>query len=308
MNLRQNERKRIVHAPAKLNLFLEVLGERTDGYHELATLMVPIRWFDTLSFVPTPAATGQPAPIEFSLRECDPASRVPTDSSNLVVRALDLLRQRSGCESGARVELFKRIPTAAGLGGGSSDAAAALRVANHAWQVRWETEKLTSLAAELGSDVPFFLEPGAAICRGRGERVERIADTMPLDVVIVKPPVSLATADVYRALDQLPAPDRIPAGRAEYCLATLATALRQGTINQLGQWMGNRLQAAAVVLSSWIDRVQSEFAGLDFLGHQLSGSGTAYFGVCRHPQHARRLSSVLKKRQLGNVYVTRSCS
>ena len=72
--------------------------------------------------------------------------------------------------------------------------------------------------------------------------------------------------------------------------------------------MGNRLQAAAAVLSSWIERVQSEFAGLDFLGHQLSGSGTAYFGVCRHPQHARRLSSVLKKRQLGSVYVTRSGS
>ena len=157
MNLRQNERKRIVHAPAKLNLFLEVLGKRADGYHELATLMVPIRLFDTLSFEPTPAVAGRPAPIEFSLRACDPASRVPADSSNLVVRALDLLRERSGCESGAKVELFKRIPTAAGLGGGSSDAAAALRVANRAWQIRWETEKLSSLAAELGSDVPFFL-------------------------------------------------------------------------------------------------------------------------------------------------------
>jgi 4-diphosphocytidyl-2-C-methyl-D-erythritol kinase len=306
MNLRQNDTKRIVHAPAKLNLFLDVLDRRSDGYHELATLMVPVRLYDSLSFEPVPARDGRPGAIEFSLRGGDSADGVPADSHNLVVQALELLRHRSGCDWGARVALFKRIPSAAGLGGGSSDAAAALRVANRVWQINWGPGKLAPLAAELGSDVPFFLGRGAAICRGRGEQVERLAGTAPLDVVIVKPPTSLATADVYRTLDRLQAGGECPAGHGERSLAALTDALRRGTINDLGQWMSNRLQAAAAVLSTWIGRVQAAFAELDFLGHQLSGSGSAYFGVCRHARHARRLATILKLRQLGLVYVTRS--
>ncbi len=308
MNLRQNYRQRVVHAPAKINLLLDILGKRADGYHDLATLMVPIRLFDSLSFEPTPVEPGQVAPIEFSLRGCERMSDVPADSSNLVVRALAMLRQRSGCELGAKVELVKRIPSAAGLGGGSSDAAAALKIANRAWGLGWDRSKLAALAGELGSDVPFFLEHGAAICRGRGEQVERVTGTIPLDIVIVKPPESLATAEVYRALGQIPVSVRSPADHAEQRLVALVAALRRGTINQIGRWMGNTLQGAATGLSSWIERIRTEFARLDFLGHQLSGSGSAYFGVCRHPQHARRLSAVLTLRQLGQVYVTRSCS
>lgn len=308
MNLRQNESKRIVHAPAKLNLLLEVLDYRDDGYHELATLMTPVRLFDSIAFEPTPAAAAPQGTIEFTIRGADVAADIPAGASNLVVRALELLRRRSGCELGAKVELIKRIPSAAGLGGGSSDAAAALRLGNRAWQIDWTREQLLPLAAELGSDVPFFLEPGAAICRGRGERVERLAGIRPLDVVIVKPPTSLATADVYQALDRLPAQARRGAQDAERRLALLVGAVRRGAINQLSSWMGNRLQDAAVGLSTWIERIRAAFAGLDFVGHQLTGSGSAYFGICRHAQHARRLASVLKTQQLGLVYVTRSCS
>ncbi len=308
MNLRQNESKRIVHAPAKLNLFLEVLDRRGDGYHEIATLMVPVRLVDSLSFEPNPAVAGRPGAIDFALRRCNSSAHVPADSSNLVVRALELFRRRSGCELGAKVELVKRIPSGAGLGGGSSDAAAALVAANRAWKIHWKREQLLSLAAELGSDVPFFLRPGAAICRGRGERVERLSGTLPLDVVIVKPPPSLATADVYGELDRMPAADRPADDRVERSLAMLAGAMRRGSINKLGLWMGNRLQAAAASLATWIEQIQAAFAELDFVGHQLSGSGSAYFGICRHARHARRLAAVLTLRQLGLVYVTRSYS
>jgi 4-diphosphocytidyl-2-C-methyl-D-erythritol kinase len=160
----------------------------------------------------------------------------------------------------------------------------------------------------LGSDVPFFLERGAAVCRGRGERVERLPSLVSLDLVIVKPPVRLSTPDVYRALDDLPSCSggiQLAGGRSP--LEALATALRRGTLVELGQWMGNRLQAAAAGLSPWVDRVREAFAQLDFLGHQLTGSGSAYFGVCRHAQHARRLATILRMRQLGLVFVTRSC-
>jgi 4-diphosphocytidyl-2-C-methyl-D-erythritol kinase len=308
MNLRQNESKRIAHAPAKLNLFLEILGRRSDGFHELATLMVPIRWFDSLTLEPVRPADSRVGTIEFSLRNHLVNEHVPADSTNLVPRALELLRQRSGCDWGAKIELVKRIPSGAGLGGGSSDAATALRTANRAWNIGWSVERLTELAAEIGSDVPFFLDHGAAICRGRGERIERLRCTALFDVVIVKPPAPLATAAVYAALDHVrplaasPAPIDDPPR-----LASLVRTLEQGQVCGIGQWMYNRLQAAATRLSEWVGHVQAAFAGLDFVGHQLSGSGSAYFGICRHAAHARRLAAVLKARQLGFVYVTRSC-
>src|SRR5262245_40494632 len=126
MNLRRDDLKRIALAPAKLNLFLELLGRRDDGFHELETLMVPIRLADTVSFLAVrPHAPNSAGPIQLrvcSLRSTDGADveKIPTGPDNLVVRALELLRQRTGCELGAEIELVKRIPSAAGLGGGSS--------------------------------------------------------------------------------------------------------------------------------------------------------------------------------------------
>src|SRR3972149_5130751 len=160
MSLRKSESRRTVAAPAKLNLFLEVLGRRDDGYHELQTLMVPVRLCDSLSLVPTPPAkNGQAGPILLHTRPAFPLGHrlsahevPPAGTNNLVVRALELLRQQSGCTHGARVELVKRVPVAAGWGGGSSDAAATLRLANRAWGLDWDRERLADIAAQLGSD------------------------------------------------------------------------------------------------------------------------------------------------------------
>jgi len=317
MNLRQNDSpraecfskksfaQRSLLAPAKLNLFLDVLGRTEDGYHELSTLMMPIRWFDSLSFETLSDQGRVPAPIEFSMRGVGKNVDVPGDAKNLVVRALELLRKRSGCESGARVELVKRIPSGAGLGGGSSDAAAALQIANRGWGLDWPPERLAPLAAELGSDVPFFLAGGAALCRGRGERVEPLPAGMPLELVIVKPAESLATAEVYRRFDQLQ-----PTGnreRSAESLREIVRTLRRGGVKHLARWMSNGLQAAAASLSSWVEQAERAFAELGFAAHQLTGSGSAYFGICRHAGEARRLASILKSRRLGQVFVTRSC-
>jgi 4-diphosphocytidyl-2-C-methyl-D-erythritol kinase len=302
MYLRRGNLEWTALAPAKLNLFLEVFGRRADGFHELETLMVPIRLADSIRIIATPeGADGGPGKIRFELRTSAmlrpprQAHAIPVGGDNLVVRALELLQERSGCRLGADVELVKRIPAAAGLGGGSSDAAAALRLANRAWGIQWPVERLAVLAAELGSDVPFFLVGGPAICRGRGEQVERVAGMRPLHFVIVKPPTDLSTADVYRAHDAL-AESR----------AAQQTGARSWNQPDFG-WMVNRLQSAAASLSPWIERLRLAFDSLGFLRHQLSGSGTTYFGVCRHAGHARRLASILRARQLGLVYATRSC-
>jgi 4-diphosphocytidyl-2-C-methyl-D-erythritol kinase len=126
----------------------------------------------------------------------------------------------------------------------------------------------------------------------------------PLAVVVVKPLAGLSTADVFGAHDALVGRgDRAASGQLE----KLKFALRQGRLSELGRWMTNGLQAAAASLSPWIGQVRSVFDRLDCLAHQLSGSGTAYFGICRHAQHARRVASRLRARQLGIVYATSSC-
>jgi 4-diphosphocytidyl-2-C-methyl-D-erythritol kinase len=312
MDLRRDDLKRIAHAPAKLNLYLDLLGRRADGFHEVETLMVPIRLYDSVSFIPSRLNADRAAEIELDVRVCEPllasshGDPIPTDADNLVVRALELLRQSSGCELGAKVELVKRIPSAAGLGGGSSDAAAALRLGNLGWGLNWSLARLAKVAAEIGSDVPFFLYGGAAVCRGRGEIIEPLPAVGPKHFVVVKPPVGLNTGKVYQAVGKF-ADSAESRSQANGGLTEMLHALRADGAGSFGQWMRNRLQQAAGSLSPWVERLRTAFSQLDFVGHQLSGSGTAYFGVCRHAQHARRLGNILRTRQLGLVYATRSC-
>jgi 4-diphosphocytidyl-2-C-methyl-D-erythritol kinase len=160
------------------------------------------------------------------------------------------------------------------------------------------------LAAEIGSDVPFFVYGGAAICRGRGEKVERLPAMRPLDFVVVKPPVGISTAVVYRHFSSSPEGIELPRRHEidEFRLESGKNRWRPEL------WMRNRLQAASASISPWVDRLQNVFGALDFVSHQLSGSGSAYFGVCRNPQHARRLATILRTQQLGLVYATQSCA
>jgi 4-diphosphocytidyl-2-C-methyl-D-erythritol kinase len=308
MYFRSEDPPRMVRAPAKLNLFLEITGRRGDGYHELETLMVSVRIADWLSFKATPATDQAAGPIEltvrpsFAVRPPPQIESVPAGSKNLIVRALELLQQRSGCHFGARVTLIKHIPISAGLGGGSSDAATALRLANIGWKLLWDTDRLADLAADVGSDVPFFLYGGAAMCRGRGERVERLPAMPTLHFVVAKPPGGLSARDVYESYDRLGESERIRGSRP-----SVSMSVRGGRWGDLGRWMRNRLESAAALLTPWVAQARAVFSELDFVAHQLSGSGSAYFGVCRHAQHARRLASILRTRQLGLVYATRSC-
>jgi 4-diphosphocytidyl-2-C-methyl-D-erythritol kinase len=308
MFFRSEDPPRTARAPAKLNLFLEITGERGDGYHELETLMVPVRIADWLSFKATPEDNEAAGSIEltvrpsFAVRPPPQSPSVPTGSSNLIIRALELLQQRSGSRFGARVGLIKHIPISAGLGGGSSDAATALRLANIGWKLHWNIDRLAELAAEIGSDVPFFVYGGTAICRGRGERVERLPAMPTLHFVVAKPPGGLSAGEVYRSYDQLSESARIGDRRP-----LISMSVRGRRWGDLRRWMRNRLESAAASLTPWVAQARAVFSELDFVAHQLSGSGSAYFGVCRHAQHARRLASILRTRQLGLVYATRSC-
>ena len=283
-----------VQAPAKINLFLEILAKRPDGYHEIETLMSPIGLYDSLSL----RATDSP---EIRL-DCqwgagltqDSAGDLPPASENIVFKAASLLQQRSGCGRGAEIRLLKRIPSAAGLGGASSDAAAVLVAANLGWQLSWSGERLAELAAELGSDIPFFLGSGSAICRGRGERIEA---TRPihLHVVVVRPPVGLSTLQVYQGCRPASAPASV---------SNLQSGLRRGDWNEVKSALVNRLEEPAAQLTPWVGRLRKEFKTAGCIAWQMSGSGSSYFGICENFRHARRVAGRLRSKRVGMVTAT----
>ncbi len=291
----------VVHTPAKLNLFFEVLGRRADGFHEIETLMCPIDLYDTLSFreemngnLELECQWGLAA----SSRSGSGFEEVPQGQSNLVVRAVDLIRRRTGTTRGATLSLLKRIPTAAGMGGGSSDAAAALVAANLGWKLGLSMAELAAMAAELGSDVPFFLSNSSAICRGRGERIEPVRGLGMMYFVVVRPPEGLATVAVYGAC-------RAP--KSPFSVQPLLEALYRGDARDAGRLLFNRLQEAAEQLSPWIGKLGQTFAGEVCFGHGMSGSGTAYFGLFASAATARRVARRLLARGLGSVVAVRSC-
>jgi len=298
-----------VHTAAKLNLFLEVIARREDGFHEIETLMTAITIYDTLSILPD--ARG---PIRLTCRwtagaeardihrtsfgETPELASLPEQEHNLVFRAAERLRRRAGVEFGASIRLVKRIPAAAGLGGASSNAAATLVALNRAWQLGWTHSQLAELASELGSDIPFFLDSasqgtGMAICRGRGERVEPLGGMGRLCFVVVRPPEGLSTATVFRQCR--PAAHPVSS-------RPILDALRLGNPRDIGRRLFNRLQSTAEDLSPWVRKTRRVFDQLDCLGHHMSGSGTSYFGICRHARHARRLLRALRAADLGQTF------
>jgi 4-diphosphocytidyl-2-C-methyl-D-erythritol kinase len=273
-------------APAKINLFLEIFGKRDDGFHELETVMSTVSLHDELHFGlrPDDAIHLQVYPRNF-------AEAIPGDDRNLVVQAVQRLRQRfefrSSCDRGFDIFLRKRIPSEAGLGGASSDAASALVAANKLWDLNCPPEQLAEIAAEIGSDVPFFLHGGTAICRGRGEQIEPVTGRIGLPLVIGKPPAGLSTARVYRRL-QPPFSSRSG--------WTLVKQLRSGAVGNFSKCLFNRLQFAAESLSHEIERFALAFQRINCPGHLMSGSGTAYYGVFSTCRAARRAVQTLSNR------------
>jgi 4-diphosphocytidyl-2-C-methyl-D-erythritol kinase len=299
----ENKDRNTVRAPAKVNLFLEVLGKRPDGYHELATLMIAVGLFDTLEFKEDASRTITldlvPGPEDPAGDQRPPLSAGP---DNLVWRAADLIQRRTGHAGGVRIRLHKRIPLEAGLAGGSSDAAAALMGLNRLWRLGLTGPELAVLGAELGSDVAFFLKGPAAWCTGRGEIVTPLDVHQPLWLVLVCPPVGLSTAKVFQALRDS---GEVRDGSA------LIQALEKGDAEQVGRGLFNRLQAAAEQLCPVIAELNARLGRLGAAGHLMSGSGSAMFVLCRGHGEAQRVAREIiplsREKLVSRVHVLRSC-
>ena len=300
MLIRQYGHQIRIDTPAKVNLFLELHGRRDDGFHQIDTVMQTVSLWDQLRFDRT---DGNEVELSCELRqpggqpvEQDP---IPTDHRNLVVRACQHLREYANenrsfaappSSWGLKIELTKWIPAAAGLGGASSDCAAALVGANRIWELGLSLPQLHTLAAELGSDVPFFLYGGACRCTGRGEIIDPVSAPAGVDLVIVKPPVALSTKDVFSQVDSS---RTVSSADHENVAASVASAeatvqaISMGHPQRIAGSLFNRLAKPAAQLTGQLDRMSHLFERAGSLGHQMSGSGSSYFGIFANRKSAR---------------------
>jgi 4-diphosphocytidyl-2-C-methyl-D-erythritol kinase len=289
-------------APAKINLFFELLARRTDGFHGIETIMTTVSIYDSLSFTATESPeidfrADWSVGLQASSRKTAFLGEIPQDNRNLVVRALHLLQREVDSAMGAKVRLTKRIPAGAGLGGGSADAAAALVAGNLGWNLDLSKQRLGELAAEVGSDVSFFLGAPTALCTGRGEQIQELPRLPRCEIVVVHPPVALGTAEVYRQ-------SRVPTVARRFDSAFVTGQIRHPA--GLGNILFNRLQQPAAEISPWISRLETEFCKAPFVAHQMSGSGSSYFGICATQDDARRAEHKLRAARIGHVVRAKS--
>ncbi len=247
---------------AKINWTLRILGKRTDGFHELCTVFQTVSLHDTLHFEPA---------REISLT-CDQES-IPVDDRNLVVQAAEILHREFGISSGAKIRLDKSIPSPGGLGGGSSNAAAALIGLCRLWGRSVENACLTAIAAELGSDVPFFLDGGSALGTGRGEIIEPLADINASEMLLVTPDASVSTADAFKAL-------AAPALTLEAPESSLTVCRNEAvSLDPLHSVLINDFESTVFAEHPEITRVKETLLDLGASNAAMSGSGSSVYAV-----------------------------
>lgn len=280
-----------VVAPAKVNLTLEIVGRRADGYHLLETVMQSI---DVADIVTVTTAHGETVVHSNG-------NDVPNGEGNLAAKAIAALRAAVGRNGsgtslpGLHVQIDKQIPVAAGLGGGSADAASALIAANTLWDLQLSEQRLAAIGVQIGADVPFCLRGGTAVARGIGEQLTMVADAPELSGVIVNPGVPVSTADVYRRFRDDSAERmemEMPAsGRAEAMVA----ALRQADSVAVGRLLYNDLEPVTTAMHPAIGELRQRVLDVGALGAVMCGSGPSVFGLAQDVEHAAVLAARLQR-------------
>ena len=261
-----------IKANAKINLTLDILGKRADGYHEVAMVMQSVGLHDTIRL--EKAERG----IALTIDRPDLAA----DETNLAWRAARLMMDVHSIQSGVRIDIVKRIPIAAGLAGGSADAAAVLRGLDALFGLGLSNEALCELGARIGSDVPFCIQGGTMLATGRGEVLRRLPDMPAAWVVLVKPPVAVSTAWAYQSYDAAPAlvhPDN----------TAMLAAIAEGDLDGIGRQLGNVLETVTVKKYEEISRIRQRMLEAGALAAMMSGSGPTVFALARDEAAARQI-------------------
>lgn len=252
-------------SPAKINLYLKVTGKRPDGYHELLTLMVPIRLFDEIIL----EAVGEGIHVQAPGCSCD-AGR------NLASRAAELFLERTRVHAGVSIRITKNIPVGAGLGGGSSNASTVLKGMNDLFQAGLSREELMEMAGSIGADCPFFILGKPCLMGGRGDMLLHEVVLEPRSYLIVTPPLEISTARVYSLLK-----NPLTHGKKRYRITT--EVVRKGIAPE--RWLENDLEGPAFGMCPELKRIKAELLEAGALGVIMSGSGSSVLGVFQNDEH-----------------------
>ncbi|MCS0791105.1 4-(cytidine 5'-diphospho)-2-C-methyl-D-erythritol kinase [Cytobacillus pseudoceanisediminis] len=269
--------KVMVKAPAKINLSLDVLHKREDGYHEVEMIMTTIDLADRL---------------ELTLLDKDEIKIVshnrfvPDDQRNLAYQAAHLLKERFQVKKGVSITIEKAIPVAAGLAGGSSDAAAALRGLNKLWDLGLSLDELAEIGTEIGSDVSFCVYGGTALATGRGEKIQRLPAPPTCWVILAKPFIGVSTADVYRRLDVEQVQHPNTAGMIE--------AINAGSYDNVCRNMGNVLEDVTLNMHPEVLQIKDQMKRFGADAVLMSGSGPTVFGLVHHDSRMHRIYNGLR--------------
>ena len=264
-------------APAKINLGLDILGKRPDGLHELAMVMASIDLADRLYL--------EEIPEDRIIIETNKAF-LPTDKKNHVYEALELVKERFEIKKGLRVKIHKEIPVAAGLGGGSTDSAAALRAVNRLWDLGLSIEEIASLGAEVGSDVPYCVYGQTSLVEGFGEKVTPIAPMPQCWVVVVKPRMSVSTRTIFAqiVMEDLYHPD----------IAALVSAIEANDYQKRTENLGNSMEVVTIRKHPVIQQLKDRMLKYGADAAMMSGSGPTVYALCHKYSRAKHVFNALK--------------
>ncbi|NJK64073.1 MAG: 4-(cytidine 5'-diphospho)-2-C-methyl-D-erythritol kinase [Synechococcaceae cyanobacterium SM2_3_1] len=268
-------------ARAKINLYLEILGQRADGYHEVAMVLQSVELADHLHLTLTDSG--------IQLQSAHPD--IPLDHQNLAYRAAHLLRSTYPCPGGVNIHIEKRIPVAAGLAGGSTNAAAVLVGLNQLWGLGLITADLQTLAAQLGSDVPFCISGGTQLATGRGEVLEPLLHLGEVPLVLAKPrSLSVSTAWAYRAYQEFPQDSQSPQQRNQ-----MLQTLNIQHLSDIAQHLHNDLEKPVLAHHPQVSHLKQRLMKLGALGSMMSGSGPTVFGLMPSLDVAEKAATTLQQ-------------
>ncbi len=263
-------------APAKINLTLDVLQKRPDGYHEVEMIMTTVDLADRIWL----------KPLDRGITIRSSERYVPNDKRNLAWQAADLLRKACDISHGVEITLDKNIPVAAGLAGGSSDAAATLRGLNRLWNLGLSLDELAELGAQIGSDIPFCVYGGTALASGRGEQIRHLSAPPNCWVLLAKPSISVSTADIYGGLDvsAIRHPDT----------PSMMAALEAADYSAMCRQLGNALEPVTMRLHPQVAVLKEQMLKFGADAVLMSGSGPTVFGFVQHESQVARVYNGLK--------------
>jgi 4-diphosphocytidyl-2-C-methyl-D-erythritol kinase len=267
----------LVKAPAKINLSLDVLHKRPDGYHEVKMVMTTIDLADRIELIPR---------ADDAIQIISQNRFVPDDHRNLAYQAAKLLKETFSIKQGVAISITKHIPVAAGLAGGSSDAAATLRGLNKLWNLGLTLDELAELGAQIGSDVSFCVYGGTAIATGRGEKITPIPSPPPCWVVLAKPSIGVSTAEVYRNLKvkEVVHPD----------VDAMVEAIGRQDYFAICQLVGNVLEEVTLKMHPEVAHIKEQMRRFGADAVLMSGSGPTVFGLVQHDSRMQRIYNGLR--------------